>query len=424
MNKNHAALTPPMGWNSWDCYGASVTEEQLLRNAEYMAQYLKPFGWEYVVCDIEWSEPTADSTEYHPFADLAMDEYSRLVPAPERFPSAAKGRGFRPIADRIHAMGLKFGIHIMRGIPRQAVHRNTPVLGTERGARALAHRNSCCKWNTDMYGVDPDAPGAQAYYDSIFQLYAQWGVDFVKVDDICNTNNPLLDPYSGAREIEMIRRAIDGCGREMVLSLSPGPAPIEHAWHLKRHANMWRITDDFWDDWRLLKAMFERCEVWQSHVGPGGWPDCDMLPLGTIRCFPPYFGERSRFTRDEQITLMSLWCVFRSPLIMGGDLPQTDEWTLALLTNPEVLRLNRRSFAPRQLVRTDSEAVWVSRDENGAVNIALFNLSDAPRVMALPDGLELPNKYALRDLWARRDVAEGVRAFDVPPHGARLLAAR
>ena len=424
MDKNHAALTPPMGWNSWDCYGASVTEEKLLANAAFMAEHLKPFGWEYVVCDIEWSEPTADSTEYHPFADLCMDEYSRLIPAPNRFPSAANGRGFGPIAEKIHAMGLKFGIHIMRGIPRQAVHRNTPVLGTDAGARALAHPYSCCRWNTDMYGINPAAPGAQAYYDSIFRLYAEWGVDYVKVDDICNTNNRLLDPYSGAPEIEMIRRAIDRCGREMVLSLSPGPAPIEHAWHLAEHANMWRITDDFWDDWRLLKAMFKRCEVWQNHVRPGCWPDCDMLPIGVIRCFQPHFGEATKFTRDEQITMMSLWCVFRSPLMMGGDLPRCDEWTLSLLTNPEVLRLTNRSFGARQLYRTEDAAAWTSKDENGAVNLALFNLSDAPKTLDLPAGFSLRDGAALRDLWARKDVPAGTRSFEIPPHGARLLSAK
>ena len=421
--KNRVAMTPPMGWNSWDCYGASVNEETLLKNAAWMAEHLKPYGWEYIVCDIEWSEPTADSTEYHPFADLCMDEYSRLIPAPNRFPSAADGKGFAPIAEKIHATGLKFGIHIMRGIPRQAVHRNTPVLGTEATARDLAHPYSCCRWNTDMYGINPQAPGAQAYYDSIFQLYAEWGVDYVKVDDICDTNNRLLDPYSGAPEIEMIRRAIDRCGRGMVLSLSPGPAPIEHAWHLKEHANMWRITDDLWDDWRLLKAMFERCEVWQSHVGPGCWPDCDMLPLGVIRCFQPFYGEETRFTRDERITLMTLWCIFRSPLMMGGDLPRTDEWTLSLLTNPEVLRLTNRACAPRQVLRTEEEAVWTSKDENGSTNIALFNLSEAPRKMAIPGEL-LPDGGTLRDLWAKKDLPEDERTFVIPPHGARLFAVK
>lgn len=284
IKSKNAAQTPPMGWNSWDCFAANVTEEQLMANARYIRDHLKDHGWQYVVCDIQWSEPLAgtEEGEYRPFATLCLDEYGRQIPAENRFPSSAGGKGFRPIADEIHAMGLKFGIHIMRGIPRQAVHAHLPVLGTDVTAEKIASPFSISKWNGDMYGVDASKPGAQAYYDSIFRLYAEWGVDFVKVDDISNTNLYIDNPYSASREVEMIAKAIQNCGREIVLSLSPGPAVIEEAWHLKTYANMWRMTDDFWDKWELLRNMFFRCELWQTHVGPGSWPDCDMLPLGKI----------------------------------------------------------------------------------------------------------------------------------------------
>ena len=186
MKKDNVCLTPPMGWNSWDCYGPSVNEEQLLGNAQYMADHLKDYGWEYVCCDIQWSEPTAGkiSPYYVPFAWLTLDEYGRQMPAPERFPSAAEGRGFGPIAEKIHGMGLKFGIHIMRGVPRLAVHKHLPVKGTSTTCDKIAASASVCRWNTDMYGIDASKEGAQAYYDSIFELYASWGVDYVKVDDI------------------------------------------------------------------------------------------------------------------------------------------------------------------------------------------------------------------------------------------------
>ena len=254
MEKDNVALTPPMGWNSWDCYGPAVNEEQLLGNAQYMAGHLKEYGWEYVCCDIQWSEPTAGkvSPYYVPFAWLTLDEYGRQLPAVERFPSAAGGKGFGPIAEKIHNMGLKFGIHIMRGVPRLAVHQHLPVKGADTTCDKIASDASICRWNTDMYGIDASKEGAQAYYDSIFELYASWGVDYVKVDDICNTNAYPNNPYSAEKEIEMIRRAIDKCGRPMVLSLSPGPAVIDKAWHLRQNANMWRITDDFWDQWELL----------------------------------------------------------------------------------------------------------------------------------------------------------------------------
>ena len=283
--KDRVALTPPMGWNSWDCYGPAVNEEQLLANAEYMEKHLKSYGWKYVVCDIQWSEPRAgqEGWDYIPFAPLTLDEYGRQIPAENRFPSSAGGKGFKPIADKIHDMGLLFGIHIMRGVPRLAVHRQLPVLGTDGiTCDRIAHPNSVCKWNSDMYGVDYRKPGAQEYYDSIFALYASWGVDFVKVDDIANLEEYPQNPYGAEKEIEMIRHAIDKSGRDMVLSLSPGPAVIEKAWHMRKFANMWRMTGDFWDNWKSLKAMFERCEVWQRQVSPGCWPDCDMLPFGHI----------------------------------------------------------------------------------------------------------------------------------------------
>lgn len=166
--------TAPMGWNSLDCYGAAVTEDIVRRNAEFMAEHLKEYGWEYIVVDIQWYEPYAATNEYHPFADVVMDEYGRLLPAVNRFPSAANGAGFGPLAEYVHSFGLKFGIHIMRGIPRQAVHQNTKIMNSDRHAREIAKTNSICAWNTDMYGVDPEKDGAREYYNSIFELYASW----------------------------------------------------------------------------------------------------------------------------------------------------------------------------------------------------------------------------------------------------------
>ena len=264
MNKNKFAITPPMGWNSYDYYDTAVNEEQVKANADYMAANLKEFGWEYIVVDIEWYSydvgSQRDKHQYIPFWKVAMDEYSRLIPCPDRFPSSVDGQGFKPLADYIHSLGLKFGIHIMRGIPREAAHNHGQLLGTTVTANEIADPYSICGWNPDMYGVVPDRDGAQEYYNSIFELYAEWGVDFIKCDDICRHDMP-----SSKREIEMLHHAINYCGRPMVLSLSPGPARIEQAWHYEKYANMWRITDDFWDTWPLLLDMFKRCELWQNH---------------------------------------------------------------------------------------------------------------------------------------------------------------
>jgi len=423
MRHHTFANTPPLGWNSWDCYGAAVREEEVKGNADYMAEFLKPYGWEYVVVDIQWYEPGANSSVYRPFVPLEMDEYSRLIPAVNRFPSAADGNGFKGLAEYVHNLGLKFGIHIMRGIPRQAVHANTKILGTKARARNIAHPNSICPWNTDMYGVDAGKVGAQEYYNSLFQLYAEWGVDFVKVDDIAASR--LYDTHLD--EIRLIRKAIENCGRDMVLSLSPGPAPLEYAEDLKENANMWRMTDDFWDHWNLLYGMFERCEKWNEHTGAGHWPDCDMLPLGHIgiRSVDGGGADRlTRFTKDEQVTMMTLWSIFRSPLMFGGELRDNDEWTLSLLTNKEVLELNQNSHSNHLVYRKDDKIVWTAKDQDNNTYAALFNATDEEAVVEVTlEQLGITSKKRARNVWNQEELGEITDEIKqtLPPHGSILI---
>lgn len=417
---------PPMGWNSWDCYGAGVTEDELLGNAEFMRDRLKQYGYQYVVCDIQWYEPAAKGNVYNNFADLCMDEYSRLIPAVNRFPSSANGAGFKPIADKIHSMGLKFGIHIMRGIPRQAVHRNTRIYGTTARARDIASQFSLCPWNTDMYGVDTEKRGAEEYYDSLFKLYASWGVDFVKVDDIANTEFSPQNPYSAEKEIEMIRAAIDRSGRDMVLSLSPGPAPLNKAEHLSENANMWRISGDFWDRWDKLLNMFSLCEKWYPYVKDGSFPDCDILPLGKLCIDGSYMGDMGRdsgFTKEEQKTMMTLWAVFRSPLFFGGELRLADNYTLSLVTNPEVINVNQNSEKPLLVYNKGGIAVWQTKIEN-CTAVAVFNLSDEEKHYKLSfSDLGIENVRAVRDLWARKDIpkCENDVAVSLKPHSSEFF---
>ena len=412
------AKTPPMGWNSWDCYGAAVTEDIVRANAEFMAKNLRRFGWEYVVVDIQWYEPTADTHEYHPFAELCMDVYSRLLPAENRFPSAAGGKGFAPLAEYIHSLGLKFGIHIMRGIPRQAVHRNAAIKGSDKRACDIAKGSDVCMWNTDMYGVDASKPGAKEYYDSLFELYASWGVDFVKCDDIARELDHAED------ELLLISEAAKNCGRDIVLSLSPGPAPLEKAELFKKTVNMWRMTDDFWDSWPSLYNMFERCDKWARHNGAGHWADADMLPLGAVR---QVYGEENftRFNQEEQMTMMTLWSIFRSPMMMGGDLTKCDKFTFGLLTNAGILEMLSRSRGARQIYRGEIDGkeavIWTAYRAGGGAYIALFNLSDEKSRIAVSfEDCEVEDgDYQITGLWSgfSSRSAEGVGA-NVPPHGA------
>lgn len=405
MNKNTFAKVPPMGWNSYDYYDTTVNEEQVKANADYMAKHLKPYGWEYIVVDIEWYAHGAgsmrDKFQYIPFSELEMDEYSRLLPDSERFPSSANGAGFAPLAEYIHNLGLKFGIHIMRGIPRIAAHHHCRIHGCDATADQIANSSSICGWNPDMYGVT-DSPEGQAYYDSLLELYASWGVDFIKCDDICNTNMYRENQYSARHEVEMLAKAIQHCGRPIVLSLSPGPALIDKAWHYETYANMWRITDDFWDNWSLLKDMFRRCELWQNHVSSGCYPDCDMLPLGWLgKGFKDE--RRTRFTNDEQKTMMTLWCLFGSPLMLGAEMTRMDDFTLSLLTNRDVLSMLTPDCRPRQIILTDEKAVWKAHNEtDGTTYGALFNLSDEEQTItaSLEDFGICGSEAVLYDLWS------------------------
>ena len=424
----------PMGWNSYDYYDTTVNEEQVKANADYMAAHMKDAGWEYIVVDIEWYAKDAgtmrDRYQYIPFGDEEIDEYGRLLPALNRFPSAAGGKGFAPLAEYIHNLGLKFGIHIMRGIPRKAAHEHMPVLGTDITANEIADPSSICVWNPDMYGVRRNAKGAQEYYDSIISLYAEWGVDYIKCDDICNTNAYPHNPYSAAHEVEMLQRAIQKSGRDIVLSLSPGPALIEKAWHYEKYANMWRITDDFWDNWDLLRNMFDRCELWQNHVAEGSYPDCDMLPLGKIG---KGFGKEewnTNFTKDEQITMMTLWCVFGSPLMIGAELTLLDDWTLDLLTRKDILRLVSNAYVGKQFEKNADYAIWSCMNHaTGEKFMAFFNFRDTE--LEIRCDLKAVEQFAdvkvdadsAKELWSRQKTAirESVLTDIVPPHGAKLF---
>ncbi len=358
------APTPPLGWNSWDIYGTTVTEQQIKEQADAMAKYLLPSGYKYLTVDIQWYEPQSKGHSYNPGAILTMDEYGRLTPGLTKFPSAANGVGFKTLADYVHSKGLKFGIHIMRGIPKQAVEKNLPVLGTNVKAQDIAIKSSICPWNPDMYGVDATKPEGQAYYNSIVQMYADWGVDFIKCDDISR-------PYDNIQkaEVEALRNAIDKTGRPIVLSLSPGATPVKVGEHVMNHANMWRITDDFWDRWGALLAMFERLDAWTPYRGPGHFPDADMLPIGMVE-----FNRATRFTKDEQYTLMSLWAIGRSPLIFGGDMTKLDDFTKEMLTNPEMLKVNQESQNNRQVYRQNNLIAWTADVPNSKDKyVALFN---------------------------------------------------
>ena len=337
-----------------------------------------------------------------------LDEYGRYLPAVNRFPSATDRKGFKPLADYIHSKGLKFGIHIMRGVPKQAVETKSLIKGTNYTADQIYSTELQCEWLRDNYTI-ADKPGAQEYYNSIIDLYVSWGVDFIKIDDLSR-------PYH-KREIEMIRRAIDRCGRPIVLSMSPGKTPVSEALHASMHANMWRMVDDVWDVWKDVTHLMQVAQDWYPYISPT-WPDCDMIPLGRISIRGERGADRmTRLTQDEQYSLMTLFTIFRSPLMFGGDLPGNDEFTLSLLTNKEVLRMHRESADVRQLFQKDGKVAITSRNPlSGERYLALFNISDnaEPKEITvnLPD-LGIDGKCRVTNVWTEKTLGEVGGTFSV-----------
>ena len=414
------AQTPPMGWNSWDCYGPTVEEHEVKANADYMAKNLKKFGWEYVVVDIRWFVENDKAGGYNQTDPrYVIDQYGRYLPAVNRFPSAKDGQGFKPLADYIHKKGLKFGIHIMRGIPKKAVEDKLPIKGTNGITADQIYTTALqCEWLKDNYTIVADKAGAQEYYDSIFELYAQWGVDFIKIDDLSR-------PYHEG-EINLIRNAIDKCGRKIVLSTSPGETPIEAAPHVTTHANMWRMVDDVWDTWPHITHLMKVSEKWYPYIAPGTWPDCDMIPLGRISVRGERGEDRmTRLTKEEQYTLITFFNIFKSPLFFGGDLPSNDAFTLSLLTNKNVVKMHKESTDVKQLFQKDGKIAVTSKNpKDGSIYLALFNIADTvtENVAVNLADLGLSGSVEVLNMWTgeKSKVSSVAISADLKPHSSVL----
>jgi hypothetical protein len=447
------ALTPPMGWNSWDAYGLTITEEQFRANVKVEANQLKSFGWNYAVIDEGWfffnpeDRPKPDTLHY------AIDANGRYVPVPARFPSAQTEQSvppspqvsapdaaapkliatiqptsFKPLADWVHSQGLKFGIHIVRGIPRASVERNLPIANSAFHATDAADTTDACPWDPTNWGVQNNAAG-QAWYDSLLSQYASWGLDLLKVDCIA------ANPYK-ADEIRMIRRAIDKTGRPIVLSLSPGPTSLDNAVEVGKTANMWRISNDIWDLWsnpkpfpRSLSSQFATAAAWAQYAKPGNWPDADMLPLGELRPVPGDGAPRStRLTPTEQQTMLTLWAMARSPLILGANLTLLDDATYKLLTNPDLIRIDQTATRSGQVLHDGDMIVWTADlpadSPDGSIALAFFNTGESQVV--LDSSFEAYNleaaTYHIKDVWTGKTLnkVKSVESLSLEPHASIL----
>ena len=433
--------TPPMGWNSYDCYDWRVSEREFKANVDFMEKHLLKYGWEYAVVDYLWhiedtlAQYEIDDLENRPIRHrtlkysnsgklldpIAIDEFGRVLPDPNRFTSSKNGKGFKPLADYVHSKGMKFGIHIMRGIPRKAVFEKMKIKGTNYTAADIAELKDTSIWENSMFGVDHTKPGAQEYYNSLIELYASWGVDLIKADEI-------MYPIFHKAEIEMIHKAIVKCGRPIVLSLSLGEPQMFQAKFLQENANMWRISGDFWDEWDQLHKAFVLTDKWSFFSKDGTFPDADMIPFGHLSLGDKPVGKSriSKFTWPEHYTLMTLWSMARSPLFIGSNLPTSPDSTIAFFQNEEVIYVNQHSQNGHQIYRgwTDNTIIWIADDSNSEDRFfALFNIGEKEQDITFDFELEyLRDKYKIRNLWQKKDlgVFKGDFKAKLPPHGAGL----
>jgi alpha-galactosidase len=428
------AQTPPMGWNSWNCLDFRATEADIRKVADYMSENLMKYGWEYVVIDAGWYYPPEITCNDGKMDNLPqnLDKYGRLIPDEKKYPSSANNAGFKELSDYIHSKGLKFGIHIMRGIPWNATASNLPVKNSNYNASEIADRENTCEWNKSMYGLK-DYTGAKAYYRSLIELYSAWGVDFIKADDMIR---PLYE-----HELKALSEAIDEIDPEIVLSLSPGKAKIADAQKLTQSSEMWRVSNDFWDDWKYVVPMFELLKDWTPYRSYGNWPDADMLPFGKLRkkggdewvasllndSPENIIDEYSRLKPDEIYTVMTLWTIAKSPLMLGGYLPENDKFINNLITNEKAIGVNQHSRNNKEVYNQNNTIVWKASDpeNNGTTYLAVFNLEDEKRNVKLSfeelgyDG----NLFRTYDIWQKKNLGILLYSidFEINGHGVKFL---
>ena len=432
------AQTPPMGWNSFDSYGVYLHEQAALANLEAMAEKLMPYGYEYFVIDNGWfgeytlQEGSIFPAEKHAH-DIRIDEYGYFLPSEVYFPN-----GLKPIVERCHDLGLKFGVHLMRGIPRKAYEMNLPIKGTRYTARDIADTNpdENCKWCHYCYAVDMSKPGAQEWYDGLIEHVASIGVDMIKYDDI----------VAHPDEVEAVAKAIDKTDRPILLSLSPGNTVDPDAIDFFRMSNMVRVTPDVWDEQKYIDLCFEAWRKWQGKEQPGFWIDMDMIPFGQLQLMSPPSSDVKKtvmdkgdialagkgvnricqLSRDQMETFITIRAMAASPLMMGGDLPSLDMFSLSLITDVDMLACNQNGVMGSLIYAKDDIEVWKTEKKGSAqvAWVAIFNRSDVVKPIVLSAaklGLKEISSIRLRNIWkkAKLDLNELVK---IPINGVIFIA--
>ena len=368
------ALTPPMGWNSWNCWGLSVSDEKVRSSAQALIDKgLADHGWNYMNIDDGWE-------------DSVRGKAGEIV-ANKKFPDM-KGLG-----DWLHQQGLKFGIYSSPG--------------------------------------DYTCGGYLGSYKHEVQdaaTYAGWGIDYLKYDwcsyetvyvaEKDTSLNAFVKPYA------VMQKALRSQPRDIIYSLCQYGMRAVWKWGRLVDGNSWRTTGDIEDSWESLKNIGFSQNKMSAYAKPGRWNDPDMLIVGEVGWGPRL--HPTRLTADEQYTHISLWCLLSSPLLIGCDISRLDDFTLGLLTNDEMIEINQDSLRKQAspVYTSDSAQVWVKELSDGTLALGLFNLSDNYKEISLPaKELKLnAADFSLRDCWRQKDLGRFTSYKTmVPPHGVVML---
>lgn len=402
------AAKPYMGWSSYSMqvydHGQWITAEQIKAQSDAMKEKLQPYGYEYINVDAGWNG--------------GMDGYGRPIPSATLFPD-----GLQDVIDHVHANGQKFGLYGIPGLSPQAYEDDLPIYNAPGcSMRDIGDPTKGSDYWGFGYKIDFSNDCAQKYINSIADLYAEWGVDFLKFDSVT--------PGSGIYDLSLDSR--DDV-KAWSLALEPHDIWLELSWAIdikyidywKKYANGWRVD---WDiecycgdggltAWPSIARLFPIAEKFWRHGGPGGWNDFDSLNIGN--------GAMDGITPDERRTAMTFWSLSAAPLYIGNDMTRLDDYGLELLTNEEVIAVNQAGRPGRPVSIDTKQQVWYSNNGDGTFSVGLFNLADeAATVTVNWSDIGLNGSASVRDLWSRQelgDFAAGFSSVDLAPHASRML---
>jgi len=419
---NGLERTPVLGWSSWSFIRKLPTANKM--KAQALALHnsgLQKLGYQYVNLDDFWYQCPGPQGPN-------VDAYGRWITDPSIFPPQGNTDGIKVVADYMHSLGMKFGIYVTPGISKQAVKQNTKIKGTSYTAAQIAEpsvreNNYNCK---GMVRIDYSRPGAQEYTNSWLEMLAEWGIDYIKIDGMTDSN---------AADVKAWSDAIRHSGRQMVLDVTQGNYTVALASTLMKYANQWEFAPDIecyrcemgdssypLTSWADISNRFDYVAKWQPYAGPGGFNDYDSLEIGN--------GDNDGLTPIERQTQLSLWALGASPLILGIDLTHLDETDVQkYLRNSEVLAVNQDAIAAKRVLNNGSQQAFAKTEPNSDVIVGLFNTGAKSEEISVPAsavGLaENKNGYSLHDLWTGETNKTGSSiSAVVPSHGVVLYRVR